>query len=133
MPETTPGSGASALSSRTRHYAAYAAAFLVVYGGIRLPLGRFPASLLFGILIGSLLKDLYDEYRLRTGREPLAYAGFEHAPSNAVLAAFLLLGVISPAGMFASVPLARWALGLAVLDLAFDLWQDLRASGGSAG
>lgn len=75
----------------------------------------------------SLAKDLVDEYRLQRGRAPVAYAGVEHAPSNAILLVFLATGLVDPAGAHAGVPLEYWAGGLAALDLVFDLSQDLRA------
>ena len=115
------------LRARLRHYLAYTALFLLLYGGLRLWLGRFPEPLLFGVLAVSLAKDLYDEFRLRRGGTPLAFAGFEHAPSNAVVLAFLALGVMSPAGTVGGVPSAYVAGGLAALDLLFDLHQDLRS------
>lgn len=115
------------LTARWRHYVAYTALFLVVYGGIRVVTGGFPTPLLFGLLVGSLLKDAYDELRLRRGRSPLAYAGFEHAPSNAVLLGFLATGVIDPPGTVAGVPAALLAGALAAVDLVVDLSQDARS------
>lgn len=134
MPHGTPGLLArERLAARALHYLAYTAAFLLCYGGIRYGLGRFPEPLLFGVLLGSIAKDGYDEYRLRRGRQPLAYAGVEHAPSNVVLLAFLATGVVDPAGALAGLPAGYWAGGLAALDLAFDLWQDSRAAAARPG
>jgi len=128
MPHKTPGlSPRQRLVARGWHYLAYSVFFLLLYGGIRLALGRFPAWLLFAVLVGSLLKDVYDEIRLRRGRQPIAYAGLEHAPSNAVLIAFLLSGFVGPTGSLLGVPARDVALGLAVFDLLFDLSQDVRA------
>lgn len=115
------------LIARGWHYLAYSVLFLVVYGGVRLYLGRFPEWLLFGVLVASLLKDVYDEVRLRRGGQPLAYAGVEHAPSNAVLIGFILVGFVEPSGAVLGFPARDVALGLAVVDLLFDLSQDLRA------
>ena len=111
---------------RWRQYVASTLASLAVYGGVRLYLGSLPVALLFGALGVSIAKDLYDEYRIRRGRPPLLYAGVEHAPSNAVLLALLATGFVDPPGAVGGVPLADWAMGLAVFDLAFDLSQDLR-------
>jgi len=80
-----------------------------------------------GILIISVLKDLYDEYRLQRGGQPLAYANIEHSPSNAVLIVFILTGMIAPSGTYLGIPTTTWALALAVGDLLFDLSQDARA------
>jgi hypothetical protein len=62
------------------------------------------------ILIVSVLKDLYDEYRLQRGGQPLAYANIEHSPSNAVLIVFILTGMIAPVGHISvsPQPLGRW-------------------------
>ena len=100
---------------------------MLLYGGIRVSTGQFPEWLLFAVLVGSLLKDAYDEIRLQRGGQPLAYAGVEHAPSNAVLIAFLLSGFIDPTGTVVGVPARDVALGIAVVDLLFDLSQDMRA------
>ncbi len=128
MPHRTPGLTArERLAARAVHYVGYAAFFGLLYGGVRYGLGRFPDALLFGVLLGSVAKDLYDEYRLRRGRQPLAYAGVEHAPSNLVLLAFLATGVVAPSGAIAGVPAGHWAAGIAAFDLAFDLWQDSRS------
>ncbi|WP_435064619.1 hypothetical protein [Halobaculum sp. EA56] len=128
MPHGTSGlTVRERLVARAWHYVAFGVLSLAVYGGIVVLLGRFPGWLLLAILVGSLLKDVYDEYRLRRGRDPLGYAGIEHAPSNAVLIAFLLLDVIEPAGTVLGVSVESLALGIAVVDLAFDLSQDARA------
>ena len=115
------------LLARGWHYLGYSVVFLLLYGGIRLSLGRFPVWLLVGVLVGSLLKDVYDERRLQRGRKPLAYAGIEHAPSNAILIVFLLSGFIAPTGSVLGVSTRDWTLGLAAVDLLFDLSQDIRA------
>ncbi|MDT3434069.1 hypothetical protein [Haloarcula sp. 1CSR25-25] len=115
------------LVARGWHYLGYSVFFLLLYGGIRISLGRFPQWLLFGVLAGSLLKDVYDEIRLRRGSRPLAYAGIEHAPSNAVLIGFLLTGFVDPTGTVLGAPAREVALWLAVIDLLFDLSQDMRA------
>lgn len=128
MPHRTPGlSPLERLAARGWHYVAYTIVFLLSYGGIRIGLGYFPDWLLFGVLIASLAKDLYDEYRLQQDRQPLAYAGVEHAPSNVVLLMFLRADIIMPTGTLAEIPASYWAAGLASLDLVFDLSQDLRA------
>ena len=128
MPHGTPGlSRRERFAARLLHYVAFTVVFLLLYGGIRLWLGGFPAALLFGVLVVSLGKDLIDEVQLARGRPPVAYAGVEHAPSNAILLGFLATGVVDPAGTLAGVPAAYWAGGLAALDLVFDLSQDLRA------
>lgn len=128
MPHGTRGlSPRQRLVARGWHYFGYSVFFLLLYGGIRLSTGRFPEWLLFAVLVGSLLKDVYDEIRLRRGGQPLAYAGIEHAPSNAVLIAFLLSGFIAPTGTVLGVPAGDMALGLAVFDLLFDISQDMRA------
>lgn len=123
-PDLTPR---ERLAARTGHYLVFTLLFLVVYGGVVLRLGRFPEPLLLGILVVSLAKDLYDELRLRRGGMPLAYRGIEHAPSNAVLIAFILGGIIDPMGTVGGVSVETLALALAIVDLAFDLSQDLRA------
>ncbi|MEF8819945.1 MAG: hypothetical protein V5A31_13165 [Haloferacaceae archaeon] len=128
MPHGTPGLTArERLVARAGHYLAFTLLFLAVYGGVVVALGRFPEPLLLGILVVSLAKDVYDELRLRRGGSPLGYAGIEHAPSNAVLIAFVLGGVIDPVGTVGGVSVASLALGLAAVDLVFDLWQDARA------
>lgn len=128
MPHGTPGlSPGQKLLARGWHYLAYSIFFLLVYGGIRLWLGWFPVWLLFAVLVVSLLKDVYDEFRLQRGGQPLGYAGIEHSPSNAVLIGFLLTGVIDPAGTVVGFPARDVALWLAAVDLVFDLSQDLRA------
>ena len=125
--------GTSGLSPRRRlvargwHYLGYSVLFSLLYGGIRVSTGEFPEWLLFAVLVGSLLKDVYDEIRLQRGGQPLTYAGVEHAPSNAVLIAFLLSGFIDPVGTVVGVPARDVALGIAVVDLLFDLSQDMRA------
>ena len=127
MPHSTPGLSATEyLAARGLHYLAFGALFAVVYGGLALS-DRFPRWLLFGVLLVSLAKDGYDEYRLRRGRPPLIYAGVEHAPSNVVLLALLLSGLLVPAGSFVGVPAWSWAVALAAGDLVFDVSQDLRA------
>jgi hypothetical protein len=115
------------LLARGAHYLAFGVLFALLYGGVVLRLGRFPTWLLLGILGASLFKDVYDEIRLRQGGQPLAYAGIEHTPSNLVLLAFLLTGVVDPAGSLVGVPVESLAIGLAVVDTVFDLWQDARA------
>lgn len=128
MPHGTPGlSPRQRLVARGWHYLAYSVLFLLLYGGIRLSTGQFSEWLLFAVLVGSLLKDVYDEIRLQRGGQPLAYAGIEHAPSNAILIIFLLSGFIDPTGTVLGVPARDIALGLAVVDLLFDLSQDMRA------
>jgi len=84
--------------------------FAALYAGIRIWLGAFPDRLLFAILIVSVLKDLYDEYRLQRGGQPLAYASIEHSPSNAVLIVFILSGIISTSGMYVGISADTWAL-----------------------
>ncbi len=113
--------------ARGWHYLGYGVFFSLVYGGIRVYLGEFPEWALFAVLVGSLLKDVSDEVRLRRGGQPLAYAGIEHAPSNAVLIVFVLSGGIDPVGTVLGVPSRDVALWLAVVDLVFDLSQDVRA------
>lgn len=128
MPHGTPGlSPRQRLLARGWHYVAYTVFFLLVYGGVVVATGGFPTWLLFAILVGSLLKDVYDEIRLQRGGQPLAYAGVEHAPSNVVLAAFLVSGVVAPTGTILGYPTGDVALWLAVVDLVFDLSQDMRA------
>lgn len=128
MPHGTPGlSPRQRLVARGWHYLGYTVLFLLLYGGIRLSLGRFPEWLLFAVLVGSLLKDVYDEFRLQRGGQPLAYAGVEHTPSNVILIAFLLSGFVDPTGAVQGFPAHDVALGLAVVDLVFDLSQDMRA------
>lgn len=145
MPHGTPGlTPRERLVARAGHYVGFTLLFLAIYGGTVYTLGRFPEPLLLGILVVSLAKDIYDEVRLRRGRMPLGYAGIEHAPSNAVLIGFVLAGVIEPAGTVGSVvgpavdvvdptgtvgdlSVESVALGLAVVDLLFDISQDLRA------
>lgn len=129
MPHGTPRdrSPHQKLVARGWHYLGYSAFFLLLYGGIRLTIGRFPEWLLFGVLVGSLLKDVYDEIRLRRGGQPLAYAGVEHAPSNVVLIIFLLSEFVNPTGTVLGIPTRNVALGLAVVDLLFDFSQDVRA------
>lgn len=128
MPHDTPGLAPhERLVARLWHYVAYSILFLLVYGGVRLSLGYFPDALLFGILIISVLKDVYDEYRLQRGGQPLGYAGFEHTPSNLVLIVFLAGGFIEPSGTFGGFTATEVAIGLAAFDLVFDLSQDLRA------
>lgn len=113
--------------ARLWHYFAFTVFFALLYGGIRRWLGLFPDRLLFTILIVSVLKDLFDEYRLQRGGAPLAYASIEHSPSNAVLILFILNGVITPTGMYFGIAAPTWALALAIGDLLFDLSQDARA------
>jgi hypothetical protein len=120
----TPG---QRLAARLWHYVAFTVVFLLIYGGIIYELGYFPQRLLFGILLVSLAKDLFDEYRLLRGRQPLVYGGIEHAPSNVILIAFILTDLIILTGSFQAIPLETWALGLAGFDLLLDLSQDLRA------
>jgi len=128
MPHATPGlSPRQRLVARGWHYLGYTVLFLLLYGGIRLWTGGFPEWLLFTVLVGSLLKDVYDEFRLQRGDQPLGYAGIEHAPSNAILIVFLLSGFIAPTGTVFGFPARDVALGLAVIDLIFDLSQDARA------
>lgn len=128
MPHKTPGLAPhQRLVARLWHYVAYSIVFLFAYGGVRFYLGYFPEVLLFGILLISVLKDLYDEIRLQRGSQPLGYAGFEHTPSNVILLVFLTVGVIEPSGMFSGFTATEWAIGLAAFDLIFDLSQDLRA------
>jgi hypothetical protein len=128
MPHGTPNlSPRQRLVARGWHYLGYTVFFLLLYGGIRVSLGRFPEWLLFGVLAVSLLKDVYDELRLRRGSQPFAYAGIEHTPSNAVLIAFLLSGFVDPTSTVLGVPAREVALWLAVVDLVFDLSQDMRA------
>lgn len=128
MPHGTPGlSRRERFAARLLHYAAFTLFFLLLYGGIRFWLGRFPKDLLVGVLVASLAKDLIDEVLLALGRAPLAYAGVEHAPSNAILLGFLATGVVEPTGSLSGVPVTYWAGGLAALDLVLDLSQDLRA------
>jgi hypothetical protein len=128
MPHGTDGlSPRQRLFARGWHYLGYSVFFSLLYGGIRLSTGRFPDWLLFGVLVGSLLKDVYDELRLQRGGQPLGYAGIEHAPSNAVLIIFLLSGFIEPTGSVLSLPARDIAVALAVVDLLFDLSQDMRA------
>jgi len=128
MPHGTPGlSPRQRLLARGWHYFGYGVLFALVYGGIRVLTGEFPAWLLFAVLVVSVLKDLYDEIRLQRGGQPLAYAGIEHAPSNAVLIVFILSGFIDPTGTLLGVPARNVALGLAAVDLVFDLSQDMRA------
>lgn len=128
MPHRTPDlTPRERLAARTGHYLAFTLLFLALYGGIVVVLGRFPEPLLLGVLVVSLAKDLYDEVRLRRGGTPLGYAGIEHAPSNAVLIAFILGGVVDPTGTVGGVSVELVALGLAAVDLVFDLSQDLRA------
>ena len=112
--------------TRWPYYLAFGALFAIAYGGLALA-GRFPRWLLFGVLLVSLGKDVYDEYLLRRGGGPLIYAGVEHAPSNVVLLALLLSGLLVPAGSFAGVSAWSWAVLLAAVDLVFDVSQDLRA------
>ena len=128
MPHGTPGlTPRERLVARAGHYLAFTLLFLALYGGVVVALGRFPEPLLLAILVGSLAKDAYDEVRLRRGGMPLGYAGIEHAPSNAVLIAMTLGGVIDPAGMVGGVSVETLSLALAAVDLVFDLSQDLRA------
>ena len=128
MPHGTPElSPRQRLVARGWHYLGYGVFFSLVYGGIRVLTGGFPEWLLFAVLVVSVLKDLYDEIRLQRGGQPLGYAGIEHAPSNAVLIVFVLSGFIDPAGTAFGVPARDVALGLAAVDLAFDLSQDMRA------
>lgn len=128
MPHGTPGlSARQRLMARGWHYLGYGVFFSLAYGGIRVYLGEFPEWALFAVLVGSLLKDVSDEVRLRRGGQPLAYAGIEHAPSNAVLIVFVLSGGIDPVGTVLGVPSRDVALWLAVVDLVFDLSQDVRA------
>lgn len=128
MPHGTAGlTPRQRLVARGWHYLGYSILFLLLYGGIRLSLGRFPEWLLFAVLVGSLLKDVFDEIRLQRGGQPLAYAGVEHAPSNAILIVFLLSGFVDPTGAVLGIPARDVALGLAVVDLLFDLSQDMRA------
>jgi len=128
MPHGTRGlSPSQRLLARGWHYLGYSVFFLLVYGGIRLWFGQFPEWLLFAVLVVSLLKDVFDEIRLRRGGQPLGYAGIEHAPSNVVLIGFLLSGFVDPAGTILGFPARDVALGLAAVDLVFDLSQDLRA------
>lgn len=115
------------LLARASHYVAFGVLFSLLYGGIVLVRGGFPPWLLLAVLVGSLLKDVYDEIRIQRGGQPLAYAGIEHTPSNLVLLAFLLSGVVDPAGSLFGVPVETLAVGLAVVDTVFDLSQDARA------
>ena len=128
MPHGTPGlTPRQRLVARGWHYLVFSVLFLVVYGGIRLVTGGFPEWLLFTVLVGSGLKDVYDEVRLQRGGQPLAYAGIEHSPSNAILIVFLLSGFIDPAGSVLGVSARNVALVIAVADLLFDISQDMRA------
>ena len=128
MSDQSPGpSPGERLLARAGHYAAFFLLFGVVYGGVVLANGEIPDAALFCVLFASLLKDAYDEYRLRRGLRPLTYGGVEHAPSNAVLLALLLGGYVDPAGAFVGVTARTWAVGLAGGDLLFDLSQDARA------
>lgn len=127
VPHSTPGRRSDRrLVARWPHYVAFTALFGAAYGGLALA-GRFPRWLLFGVLLVSLAKDVYDEYRLRRGQPPLIYAGVEHAPSNVVLLALSLSGVLVPTGAFVGVSAWSWAVTLAAVDLVFDVSQDLRA------
>ena len=128
MPHGTSGpSPGERLVAGARNYVVFGVLSVVGYGGVVIVLGRFPEPLLLGILVASALKDVYDEYRLRRGDGPLAYAGIEHSPSNAVLIAFVLTGVIRPTGTVLGVSVGTLALWLAAADLVFDLSQDARA------
>lgn len=114
------------LGSRLTYYAAFTVIFGGIYFGILMTLERFPVWLLFLILLVSLGKDLVDEYRIRKGNGPLAFASIEHNPSNFVLAGLLLSGVVEPTGTVAGLS-TRWlALGLAIFDAGLDGWQDVR-------
>lgn len=105
MPHGTPGlSPRQRLLARGWHYLAYTVLFVVVYGGILATTGAFPTWLLFAVLVGFLLKDVYDEIRLQRGGQPLVYAGIEHAPSNGVLIVFLLSGLVAPTGSILGYP-----------------------------
>ena len=127
MPDGTPGLGPrERLLARGLHYVVFGVLFLGIYGAIVRFTGAFPTWLLLAILALSLLKDLYDEVRLRRGSQPLAYAGIEHTPSNLVLLGFLLFDVVDPVGTVLGVPVESLAVGLAVVDTVFDLWQDAR-------
>lgn len=128
MPHRTPGlTSRERLVARGWHYVVFGIISLVGYGGIVFLRGAFPEWLLFGILFGSFLKDIVDEIQLQRGKQPLGYAGIEHSPSNVVLIAFLLLNIIEPTGMVLGVAAGPLALGIAVVDLVFDLSQDARA------
>jgi hypothetical protein len=128
VPHGTPGlTPRERLAARAGHYLAFTLLFLALYGGVVVALGRFPEPLLLAILVASFAKDLYDEVRLRRGGMPLGYAGIEHAPSNAVLIAMILGGVVTPVGTVGGVPVETLSLALATVDLLFDLSQDLRA------
>ena len=98
-----------------------------MYGGIHVWIGSVPNRLLFAVLIMSVLKDLYDEYRLQPGGQSLVYANIGHSPSNAVLIVFTPTGVIDPSGRHLGAPTATWALALAVVDLLFGLSRDTQA------
>jgi hypothetical protein len=128
VPHGTPGLGPrERLLARSVHYLVFGVLFLGLYGAVVRFTGGFPEWLLLAILGGSLLKDLYDEVRLRRGGQPLAYAGIEHTPSNLVLLVFVLLDVLEPTGTVLGVPVEPLVIGLAVVDTVFDLWQDARA------
>lgn len=114
------------MAARWPYYVAFTALFAAVYGWLALS-GRFPRWLLFGVLVVSLAKDVYDEYRLRRGDPPMIYAGVEHAPSNLVLLVLLLSGVLVPTGALLGASAWSWAVLLAAADLVFDVSQDLRA------
>ena len=124
---TTDGSASARLLGRIWQYAAFALLFGGVYGWFVVERGGIPDVLLFGVLVVSLAKDVYDEIRLQRGDGPLVYAGVEHSPSNAILLGLLLAGYVDPGGAFAGVAASTWAAGLAAFDLLFDLSQDLRA------
>ena len=125
-PPATSGRPVADVAARWPYYFVFGTLFAVVYGGLTLA-GRFPRWLLFGVLFVSLGKDVYDEYRLRRGGEPLIYAGVEHAPSNVVLLALLLSGLLEPSGSVLGVSAWSWAALLAAVDLVFDVSQDIRA------
>jgi hypothetical protein len=128
MPRRQPEQSArQRFAARVWHYLGFTVLFALLYAGIRIWLGSFPDRLLFAILLVSVLKDLYDEFRLQRGRQPLAYANIEHSPSNAVLIVFILTGMITPTRMYFGIAADTWSLALAVGDLLFDLSQDARA------
>lgn len=113
-------------STRLRHYAVYLILFTVFYAGLARA-GLLTGGAILAILVLSLAKDVADERHLRAGQSPYGYRGFEHAPSNVAILLLLGAGAAEVPGAVGGLPLAWVAPGLAVVDLAFDLWQDVRA------
>jgi hypothetical protein len=116
------------LTSRTEYYGLWTLAFLAVYGAAILLLD-IPDVIWAAVPAVLLLKDLYDEIRIRDGKESVAYADIEHNPSNIVMLLFMASGFLSLEGTVSGIGLQPAAAVLATLDLLVDGRQDFLVEG----